>query len=133
MLRPIDQYIIGLLATLGVVTGLYVAGPWYLFQTPEGTAGVMYSLLESVYATVAFGILLLGNSISLGVCVLRRGCNRKILGWNLFLAFLLRLYIFIGTLLVLESWRPPNYLSSGTVALVLAGYWIWVVRSEGTT
>lgn len=133
VLRSIDRYVIGLLAALLAASGLYLAGPWYLTEQTGGQSPI-YAMFQSTVGTAIFGVIYIINGIALAWCVAQRGpVVKPFLACALFTGFLMRLYTLIGAILVLESWRPPNYLSALALVFAFGGYWVWVMGNEGTT
>lgn len=134
-LRPIDRWIIGLLAALVAASGLYLVGPWYLETKPDGDPNPVFYLVNNVYVVKGIGA---GMIIAAGFMgwAARAGVARvKVLSSALFAAFLLRLFTLMGTLLTIESWRPPGYLSPLFTVLLSGALWVWVKVGdhEGTT
>jgi hypothetical protein len=133
-LRSIDRYIISVLAALMAASGLYLAGPWYLVET-NGNPSPLFALLSNTVGITIYGILCVVSGLVLGWFAHRRAPVRvQHLSLALLTVFLLRFYSLMGTLLTLESWRPPGYLSPLVIVLIIGGYWLWVVRNvQGTS
>lgn len=133
--RTIDRAIFAILGLLHIANGLYLVGPWYLDETESGKAPLI-SLFNSDEAVVIYGTLLLLDGVALLYTGLAKKYSRrytKILSNALLFGFLLRLYALIGVLLIIDSWRPPSYLSQMASVSILAAYWIWVrVRARTT-
>lgn len=127
--RGIDRILFGILALLHVANGLYLVGPWYLDEWEDAGAAPLQNLFNSDLAVVIYGAFLLINGLFLVYGALGKSVKRwysSILSITLLSGFLVRLYSFIGVVLVLESWRPPAYLSHFATVIVLGAYWVWM-------
>lgn len=126
--RAIDRAVFAILATLHVVNGLYLIGPWYLDVTESGKAPLL-TLFNSDKAVVIYGSVLLANGLVLLYAAAGKSAHRfytRLTSGALLSGFLLRLYALIGVFLTVESWRPPSYLSHIATVTLLAAYWLWV-------
>lgn len=125
--RGIDRALFAILAALHVANGLYLVGPWYLDQT-DSTASPLIAMFDNSWGVATYGTLLLVDGLAL-MYVAATGSSRTttFITENALLAgFLLRLYSLIGVLVVVESWRPPAYLSHISTVAALGAYWVWV-------
>lgn len=130
-LRPIDRWVIGLLAAVMAVGGLYLAGPWYL-EFDNGKQGAVYYLTHNIYSVKVVGLAMLATAAGMIYSIRTEVARSLLLSSSLLAAFLLRTYTLIGSLLTLESWRPPNYISPLFTVALAGVLWIWVRRHEGT-
>lgn len=133
--RSIDRAIFAILAALHVANGAYLIGPWYLDEYESGKAP-LYDMFNSDLAVSTYGAVLFLN----GVVLLTLSCVRHthkhyaaVLGITLLTGFLMRLYAFIAVLMIVESWRPPSYLSHLASVGILGSYWVWVRLSGRPT
>lgn len=131
-LRSVDRWVIGLLATILVASGVYLAGPWYMVQ-PNGSTGPVLYLVQSVWTVHAIGVAEILTGFILFATVTRdRLMNTAFLANALLAAFLIRLFTLYGTLFTLKEWLPPSYISAIATVAMSGVYWIWVRRHEGT-
>lgn len=129
--RPIDRAVIGILAVVNVLNGLYVAGPWYLPIIPTtGQIAPMQALFHGTIAIHVFGAILLCNGLWLLWLVRRSSVSYRILTTALFTGFFLRLYSLIGVLILLSSPIPPTYISHAGGVFIIGSYWVWVKYNE---
>lgn len=125
-IRTIDTAILRIIAFLHVCNGLYLIGPWYIRTNPEGDASPVYSLFNSHWSVVVFGILIMVSGFLLWYSVGPRNKSDKFLSNTLIVGFGLRLYSLVGVLLTIKSFLPPSYLSQAAAIAVLGAYWLWV-------
>lgn len=121
--------VFGVMAMLHVTNGLYLVGPWYLDEWNETGKAPLYNLFNSNDAVVSYGAFLVLNGLLLFYASAGRSDRRfytPILSGTLLTGFLVRLYSLIGTLMILESWRPPSYLSHAATVLMLGAYWVLI-------
>lgn len=127
--RVIDRVVFGVLATLQTFSGFYLAGPWYLDTWDEVGKAPLANLFNSDEAVAAYGIVMFINGLMLFYAAAGRAASRFYttnVSFALLSGFLVRLYSLFGTLIILESWRPPTYLSQVATVLILGVYWVWV-------
>lgn len=135
--RLIDRFMFCILAVLHVANGVYLIGPWYLDTWDDGGKAPLHSMFNSDLAVSIYGVCLLIDGLVLLYAAASRRANRfytVITANALVVGFLLRLYSLIGTILVLESWRPPSYLSHIATVAMCGALWVWVrVHGRPTT
>jgi hypothetical protein len=127
--RSVDRAVYAILAAVCITNGGYVVGPWYLHSDNEGARAPLIALFNNPQLVNIFGFILIGVGIALTYATASAGGSRKytnVLSYSLLLAFLLRLYSFIGVVMTLESWRPPNYTSHAATVLITGAFWVWV-------
>lgn len=133
--RLIDRVIFGILAVLHTMNGIYLVGPWYLDQWDEAGKAPLANVFNSGLAVAAYGFFLLLNGLLL-LWATAAQSERKmyipILSTVLLTGFLLRLYSLIGVIIVLESWRPPSYLSHLATVVLCGAMWVYVRVSRRT-
>jgi|SRR6478735_3701009 len=123
--RPIDRAIVLILATLFVVNGLYLVGPWYKEQT-NGNDSPIYGLFSNPVSVVIFGSLLVINGFVLFWTAHRKTTRKAVLSTALMAGFLLRLYSLIGVFIANPQLLPPTYTSHAATVLILSAMWVHV-------
>lgn len=126
--RSIDRWVFAILSVLHIANGLYLIGPWYLEESESGKRPLA-NLFNNDLAVSVFGLLILIDGLVLLYAATSKGHHRiytRLVSGALLTGFLLRLYSLIGVLLVIQSWRPPSYLSQTAAVAILGAYWLWV-------
>lgn len=127
--RFIDKVVLGVLGTLHLANGAYLIGPWYLDTWVDEGKAPLQTLFNSGTAVAIYGAFLFFNGLFLYYASAGRTQDRwytPIVKYTLLTGFLARFYSLIGVVIVLESWRPPSYLSHTATVLILGSYWVWV-------
>lgn len=134
--RTIDRAIVGILAALYMAAGSYYLGPWYLEQD-DGVKSSLNQIFNGTGPVTFFGVLLFIDGLILAYASAGKVSRTMtvILSSAMLAGFLLRLYSFIGVIITLDSWRPPQYLSHLATVLIAGAMWVYIrVHSrEGTT
>lgn len=125
--RLLDRALFAIFGVLHVALGAYSAGPWYL-EITEGRASPLLNLWNAPVAVMLYGSFLLIDGIVLLVIAARNPSRTLtiVTAYALLGGFLLRLYSFIGTVLVLDSFLPPQYLSHLATVFALGALWVYV-------
>jgi len=135
--RIIDRVVYAALAVVCIISGGYAVGPWYLEVDESGApAPTIASLFNNPELVNIFGFMVIVVGFGLLYGAFAKAPNRRythILSYSLLLAFLLRLYSLIGAIVVLESWKPPNFINPAALVVVLGGYWLWVKVNDRPT
>lgn len=132
--RSIDRVFIGYLSVINMLTGLYCVGPWYLDVT-DGQKSTVLALVSTGTGVVIYGIMLFLTGLALAFAAVSKGGSilySRVIRTALLSGFLLRLYAYIGGILILHDWRPPTYVAASLPVLALGSYWIWVRVNERT-
>ena len=130
ILRRIDRAVLCIVAVVLVLSGLYLAGPWYI-PVVAGSEQPIYKLLSTNHAVQAFGIIELVVGVCLAFCALLPTIPRGVLSTVVFAAFMVRLYSTIGVFIALNGkFLPPSYLSQTAIVAILGAYWLFVKKRE---
>lgn len=133
--RIIDRIVFGIVAVLHLANGVYLVGPWYLPNWSGDGKAPLNLVFNSESIVQVYGLVLFINGLALLYISAEKSTRRfytAITSTTLLSGFLLRLYSLIGVVMVLDSWRPPSYLSHVATVVLLGAYWIWVKVSVRT-
>lgn len=125
---PFERFVLVILGSLIGFGGLYVIGPWRLDEYADERSPLLIAFNNSD-AVVVLGAVLIANGLAIMWTAFAKAARKgytRLLSNLLLAGFLLRLYSLIAVLMVTESWRPPSYLSSAAIVVMLGAFWIWV-------
>lgn len=126
-LNPFERATALILSATWFLLGLYYAGPWYVETSPATTTGASPALylFPEVWVVNTYGVALALSSLVVGYAAIKNNCIR-LFSSVLLVAWLLRTYHLIGTLLSYDSLLPPSYMGTVTVVMFAAALWLWV-------
>ena len=130
LLRKIDRAVLVIVSVVLILSGIYLAGPWYI-PVVAGTEAPLYSLLATDGYITTFGIVQAAVGVGLAICALLTSVPRGVLSTIVFTAFAVRLYSTIGVYIALNGkFLPPSYLYQTAIVAILGAYWLFVKKRE---
>src|SRR6478735_3521652 len=95
LLRRIDRAILVIVSLVLILSGFYLAGPWYI-PVVAGSEQPIFNLFSNPIGVQVYGIIQLIVGVSLVASVTVKAIPRAVVSGLVFTAFAVRLYSTIG-------------------------------------